>query len=630
MRFFPALLALALAMADLSTFAIPRHALAPRQRTAPAEWSERSIYLDARNGSVPGYYSHSRFPYSRAVLDAFGDPYVEQIDLNWATQLGKTTNVGACVCWVAENDPAPTMIGCANEDAAQSHYKTKLEPMLESVASIRRRLPAVKNRRTWKIVNLGNMWIWYAWPGSKATVSDRSIKYLFINEVSLWKAPLGLEGDPVQMAMDRTKGFHYPGPKILIEGKPTIEGECRLTGFMENSRKHTLYVPCPACGTFQPLVKGKVGIPGGVKWEEDYEASNAADIAAETVYWECAECGVKHQEKVKPSALRRAVWVADGQSVAAGGKLQGTPAKSKRHVGFHLNSLYSTIATWRDFARRWVSARSNVTELQAVVNGWLAETWKRKQKRTRDDQVKEHQGGYKLGTVPSECLCLVLTVDVQETEFWYVVRAWGWLGNSWLVTYGIVKTWEELEAVRGKTWPGKDGEEHHVFLAFIDSAYQRGTTEVYDWCRERVGQVFPIRGNKQYSLLSMVRRNDLDEHDVELWHIDAGHIRDQFYDTRLSRRLDQPGAWSIPDDVMPDYIRSICAWRREEKKVGDEKKKVWVSHSPDFEHYADCEFMQEAFAFVYDLANRRPMEPASPIQPDVDPNHRAWIATQRI
>lgn len=617
---------------SFSAFELPRAALMPRRSSSPPDWAERSIYIDGRNGSVPGFYSLNRFPYSRAVLDAFGDPYVEQIDLDWGTQLGKTTNFGACVSWVAENDPAPTMIVCADEDAAQSHYKTKLEPMLESVASLRDRLPAVKNRRRWKVVNLGNMWIWYAWPRSKPTISDRSIKYVFINEVSLYTGPVGKEGDPVQMAMDRTKGFHYPGPKVFIEGKPTIEGECRLTSFMNASRRLVYHVPCPACGCYQPLEKGKDGVPGGVKWLQDYEKPNAADIAAESVYWECRSCLERHSEKVKPSAIRRGVWCPDGQTVTKEGTLIGEPEKSKRHLGFHLNSLYSTIATWRDFARRWVSARNKPFELQAVVNGWLAETWKRKQKRTKAEEVEAHKTGYKLGQVPTEARCLVMSVDVQESEFWYVVRAWGWLGNSWLVSYGIVKTWEELETVRCTEWQDRAGELRRVFLTFIDSAFQRGTTEVYDWCKQRLGQTFPIRGSHQYTLLSMVRRADLDEHNVELWHIDAGHVRDQFYDVRMSRRLDQPGAWAVPDDILPDYVRSICAWQREEKVVAGVKKKVWVSHSPDFEHFADCEMMQEAFAFVYDLANQRPTEAKSaPVHPtNDDPNHRAWIATQRI
>lgn len=619
-------------MNSLSSFTLPFNALVSPERSRPADYAEQSIYIDGRNGSVPGFFSLNRFPYSRAVLDAFGDPYVEQIDLDWGTQLGKTTNFGACVCWIGENDPAPTMIVCANEEAAKSHYKTKLEPMLDSVAALKARLPAARNRRSWKVVNLGNMWIWYAWPGSKATVSDRSIKYLFINEVSLYTGHNGKEGDPVQMAMDRTKGFHYPGPKIFIEGKPTIEGECRLSSFMEESRRHTFHVPCPTCGHYQPLTKGRSGIAGGVKWKNDYDAPGAADIAAATVYWECRGCLAQHSEKVKPAAVRSGVWCPDDCRVGDDGKVVGESAKSKRHLGFHLNSLYSSIATWRDFARRWVAAREKLTELQAVVNGWLAETWKRKRKKTKADEVNAHREGYNLGTVPSECLCLIMSVDVQESEFWYVVRAWGYFGNSWLVTYGVVKTWEELDQVRGKEWPGKEGELHKVFLTIIDSAFQRGTTEVYDWCKARRGQAFPIRGAHQYTLLSLVRRADLDQHGVELWHVDAGHVRDQFYDQRLVKRADNPGFWAIPQDVMPDYIRAICAWQREEKVVAGVKKKMWVSHSPDYEHFADCEFMQEVFAFLYDLANRRPAEakPASREPINDDPNHRAWIATQRV
>lgn len=597
----------------------------PRVRAAPAPWVEQSVYIDGRNGSVPGFYSHDRYPYSRGVLDAFADPYVEQITLRWGTQLGKTTNIGSLVAWVACNNPAPTMIACANEAAAQSHYKTKLEPMLESVAETRQRLPAVKNRRSWKIVNLGNMWIWYAWPGSKPTISDRSIKYLFINEVSLWDVPMGQEGDPVQMIFDRTKDFGYPGRKIVVEGKPTIEGECRLSRYMDVSRQHEFYVPCPACGHYQTLNKGKSGVPGGIKWEADYDSPHAVEQAVNTVHWECQKCLVKHSEKAKPRALRNGVWVPRGQEIAADGKLIGIAEKTVQHCGYQLNSFYSRGYSWTSAAKRWVEARSNVADLQAVVNGMLGETWKIKQRRTRSDEVQEHKEGYKLGTVPQECLCVVMCIDVQEDSFWYTVRAWSWYGNSHLVTYGVAKTWTELEAIRQTQWEGKKGELHRVFLTLIDSAYR--TNEVYDWCRERAGSAIPIRGAHQYTQMSMVRRADLPTHGIELWHIDAGFIRDQFYDARLIKRNEQPGAWMFPQDVKPDYIRSICSWQREEKKVGQRMKRVWVSNSPGFEHFADTEFMQEAFAAVYDLANRRPPE-AKPDESN-DPQKRAWLVTQR-
>jgi phage terminase large subunit GpA-like protein len=614
--------------ASLSSFDLPSDAWLPREWSPPSVWAPKNIYIDGRSGSVPGYYSHSRFPYSREVIDAFVNPRVEKIILDWATQLGKTTNLGTLVGWIADNDPAPTMIVCANEKAAQAHYTRMLAPALERIESVRKRLPP-KGRRRWQIVEAGDMFIFYAWPGSKATVSDRPIKYLFGNEISLWKAPLGSEGDPLEMAMDRTKAFYHPGRKIVLEGKPTIEGECRLTMMLNHSRKHTLHLPCPSCGEYQPLFKGKSAEPGGIKWDEDYDSPYAADHAADSVYWECRNCLERHSEEVKLPALSKSIWVPEGQRAEKDRALSGTPLRSEREVGFHLSSLYSTIATWRDFAKRWVPAREMPSKLQAVVNGWLAETWKRKLRKTKSDDVADHKDEYVLGKVPKECLGVVLSVDVQEDSFWYVVRAWGWLGESWLVTYGIANTWAALEQVRSTTWEGKDGELHPVWLTIIDSAFQRGTNEVYDWCRMAGPTAIPIRGEHQYRQLLMVRQDEVDTHAIPIWHIDAGQIRDQFYFNRLRKRGDEPGAWRIPKDVRQDYLRSICAWEKQEKEVGGQKKKIWVSTSPDYEHFADCELMQEACAFVYRFGEMRAPQIAAASRPNEGPVEPAWLVTQR-
>jgi phage terminase large subunit GpA-like protein len=611
-----------------SDFDLPRDAWLTPKPMNPAEWTERNIYLDSRTTSTPGFYNLDQFPYCRAVFDAILNKRVEKIILDWATQTGKSTWAMSILGWIAENAPGPAMIGVANEAAAKAHYKRLLEPSLERVEAIRRRMPS-KTRRRWQIVDLGNMLVFYAWPGSPATVSDRPIKYLLVNEASLWPGAKGSEGDPVQMAFDRTKAFPHPGRKIIIEGKPTIEGECRLTTMLDASRKHVLHVPCPKCGEYQPLVKGKPDIPGGIKWDEDYDTPGAAEQASATAHWECCACQSKHTEEVKPTALARSVWCPDGQTVEKNGKLVGKPLRNEREMGFHLNSLYSTVVTWGDFALTWVKNRESPGKLQAVVNGWLAETWKRKKRKVGNSEVEAHLSAYKMGSVPIPCIALAMTVDVQESEFWYTIRAWSWLANSALVTRGIVQTWEQLDEVREKTWPGTGGELHNIFLTLIDSADGTRTNEIYEWCAARANCI-PIRGAHQYQQLSMVREATVMPQDIPIWHIDAGRIRDQLYDVRLRKRNDEPGSWLLPEDVGADYLRGLAAWERRDKKIGDELKKRWYSNSPSYEHAADCELMQEAFAFIYRLAEKRPPEPKpAPVRVEGGSDQRAWIATHR-
>ena len=98
----------------------------PRVKEHPCDWMPKNIYFSAKEGAVPGYWSHNRFPYSRGVLDAFTDPEIQQIVLLWGTQLGKTAILMGLVNYICCNEPSPVMIACPDKGMAEEVYKTKL------------------------------------------------------------------------------------------------------------------------------------------------------------------------------------------------------------------------------------------------------------------------------------------------------------------------------------------------------------------------------------------------------------------------------------------------------------------------------------------------------------------------
>jgi Phage terminase large subunit (GpA). len=59
------------------------------------------------------------------------------------------------------------------------------------------------------------------------------------------------------------------------------------------------------------------------------------------------------------------------------------------------------------------------------------------------------------------------------------VRAWGPRITSWLVDYGRLETWGEVERILDKPWRTEQGEEILLQLAFLDSGFR--TDEVYEF-----------------------------------------------------------------------------------------------------------------------------------------------------
>lgn len=572
----------------------------PREPVPPAKWVEENIYFDSRTGAVAGYWSHARFPYSRGVLDAFADESVNEIVLDWGTQLGKTTLLGALVCWMADCDPCAIMIGAPNIIMAHEHYKTKLEPVLESCPPLAKRLPP-PHLRHMERVDLSDCWIYYAYSGGKSTLSGRSVRLLAITEINLWTDSKSREGDPVRMARDRTKAF--PNRKIIIEGKPTVEGECRITQAYDQSDRRTFYVPCPHCGQYQTLELGDAGAAGGIKWDKLPDGSSDPVLARDTAYYECCHCKGRIDDRHKLGMLRRGVWARDGQSVLPSGRLTGTPKRQGRIAGFHLNSIYSTLLTFGEVAEEFVRAKHESQDaLRAFVNSWLCRAWKVARRAATIEEMDAHQGDYLLGSVPENNAKLIATVDVQLDGCYYVVRAWGYGATSWLISYGYAMDWQHLETILRSPYASTDGNQHHhVSAVLIDSGYR--TQEVYQWCLARAGWAIPIKGEHQYKQAGMVSVGRLSDIGIPFWRIDAGQARDQLYDHQLRVKRGDPGFWAVPRDIGKDFAKSLAAWRREEEKDDTGRvKMIWRSFDKDAEHWADCEVYQVAAASVYKFA----------------------------
>lgn len=95
------------------------------------------------------------------------------------------------------------------------------------------------------------------------------------------------------------------------------------------------------------------------------------------------------------------------------------------------------------------------------------------------------------GVVPPAAVTLTCGIDVQKYTFWFVVRAWAEDHTSWLVQYGELATWEDVEALVFRTrYPvaGTD-ETMGIWRAALDTGGGKTdddwtrTEEIYEWLR---------------------------------------------------------------------------------------------------------------------------------------------------
>lgn len=572
----------------------------PKHVEPITDWVTKNIFFDGKTSAVPGPWDHHAFPYSKAVLQAFDDPKIRGIVLPWGTRLGKTTIITGVLGSNAAQDPCPMMIGHPDADSAKEYVGTKLIPMIEKIASLKHKIPP-PTKRNFNYLDLGESIIYQAWSGARRTVSGRSARVLCITEANLWTTDESQEGDPVEMALDRLKDF--ADAKWIVEGKPTTDGQCRVYKFYNMSDKRRYHVPCPLCGHFQPLDLGTKHSDHGLK----FKTRDNGTVDESTVFYQCFKCYGKFDHNHKFKMNLRGVWCAEGQVVEKNGELQGLPVNNTNIAGFQLSSLYSRVLTWYECAEKFVQASRNGQDaLKNYVQGWLAETWKVEARRVHDDELEPHMLDYELGTVPGDAALLVLAADVQLDHLWYVIRAYGAWGQSWLVRYGRIDTIDAIDGlVLNQFYRGRNNEAYPINLVMVDIADGNKKAEVFEYCLQRQPWAVPVRGVKQYQQAALVHVSSIQHAGAEIpmWTIDAGHSRDNFYDRRLRITQGSPGFFAFSKHVGGEYLQGLLAWEREEKenKRTGLNESRWKSKSKRFEHLGDCENMCEAAAVHYGM-----------------------------
>lgn len=88
------------------------------EKLTVSQWAERFRVLD-ESSNFSGKWSNDITPYMIGVMDAFNDPYIQEINFVKSTQVGGTEAMLNMLGWIIMNDPAPTMIVYPTDDLAK-------------------------------------------------------------------------------------------------------------------------------------------------------------------------------------------------------------------------------------------------------------------------------------------------------------------------------------------------------------------------------------------------------------------------------------------------------------------------------------------------------------------------------
>ena len=546
---------------------------------------------------MPGPWRTARTPYLREVMDIFKARYLRRIVLCFGTQLGKSETLLNLIGYCVAEDPGSMLMVCPTGALGQTISKNRIEPMIMSCEAVRKMwLPDLSEKLEIQFIG---MYLAIVGANSPSNLSSRPVRYIFGDEIDKFPARAGNDSSPIELATERTKT--YSNRREVLASSPTYSTGAVWSAYQNCQLQKRYYIPCPYCNTMQTLEFRNV------KWPEEF---NAEDFSKEErtmlvlshSYYECPMCHERIYDMDKISMLSRGEWravknITDGQGKSIWSE-DPSPQARPDSIGYNLSSLYSPWVTFGQIAQKFLRSKDDPITRMNFVNGWLAEPWEPAATRMNSDAVMELERSYERMTVPKEAQLITCGVDVQMNHMWYEVRAWGPRITSWLIDYGRVETWAEIEDILDRPWKCEDGAEALINLMFLDSGYR--TEEVYEFCAAHSGLAFPTKGSSSTIVKSPLIESQVERAEwggLKLFIVDTKYYKN-FIAGRIRPTSENPARWFVYKGVHREYAEQICSEHLVKEVDGrGNVKEIWkpvTEHTPN--HLLDCSVLATAAA----------------------------------
>lgn len=418
-----------------------RQAWQPQAQVKLSEWVEERVRLSPEWEATPGKYDLTNNPFWREPLDSFLDPVVRQITIMKSTQVGGTLLLISAMLGLSELDPAPSM-AVGPDELYCAEVRERTYATGSQTPGVRERIPPERLRNA-RHIDLGTARTYLAWAGSAQRLRGRACKRVFRSEIDVWPEETPRGGDTLKASSERVKRFI--DSTIYDESSPDGD-DSRIEQLYDAGHKARWKCQCPHCGAWQEVrfftyrdgkLKGKGGVAG---YKDENDNHLPSHIAAKQAHYICVN-GCKITQDQKQEWIKTGKWVAAGQSITEDGKVIGE-IESRRHLSYHIWSLMSPTITIADVVVAYLEHRRDA-RMRDFMQNWLGLKYETRRKLPEWHVLgKKLEGTHLASSVPREAWFITAGVDVQVDACYYVARAWGDAGTSWLVESGMLQRYD--------------------------------------------------------------------------------------------------------------------------------------------------------------------------------------------
>ena len=173
-----------------------------------------------------------------------------------AAQVGATEAGNNWIGYCIHQAPGPFLGVQPTTDLAKRLSQQRIEPLIDESPELRALILPSRSRDSGNTVLAkkfagGQLVL----TGANSAVGLRSMpaRYVFLDEVDAYEGDVDGEGDPVALAIARTRTCRASGPKVFLVSTPTIKDLSRIEREFEASDQRRFFVLFPHCGLVQWL-----------------------------------------------------------------------------------------------------------------------------------------------------------------------------------------------------------------------------------------------------------------------------------------------------------------------------------------------------------------------------------------
>ena len=208
------------------------------------DWLEKNVYLSREvSPNAAGNLSLKNQPWMKQILESILDPRIQEINLVFGAQTGKTLILLLAYLLLSRFQPNPCLIGLSTDPLADRLVKQRLLPLLKSNDWWSEKLPP-ENQGQESMILFPAMKTFYTGARTADKLASMPCSILLLDEVSKWRSGTVKEAHPYFLVKERTKSF--ANHKIISASTPTDEEEIYWQEYLHSSQSH-YFMFCPHC-----------------------------------------------------------------------------------------------------------------------------------------------------------------------------------------------------------------------------------------------------------------------------------------------------------------------------------------------------------------------------------------------